>query len=80
MGGRRGSRTPTVIVTLFLCALSLAGAILMVDELNRPLEGFMKISDAPMRYALAHIGGVNEVEVTQQREIWNFGFSCGKTP
>ena len=55
--GLVSSRTPTVIVTLFLCALSLAGAILMVQELNRPLEGFMKISDAPMRYALAHIGG-----------------------
>ena len=49
-------KNPTVIVTLFLCALSLAGAVFMIEELNRPLEGFMKISSAPMRYALAHIG------------------------
>lgn len=51
------SRNPTVIVVLVLCALSLAGAVLMIEELNRPLEGFMKISSAPMRYALAHLGG-----------------------
>jgi hypothetical protein len=50
------AKNATVIVTLFLCALSLGGAVLMIDELNRPLEGFMKISDAPMRYALAHLG------------------------
>jgi hypothetical protein len=51
------SRNPTVIVVLFLCALSLAGAVLMIEELNRPLEGFMKVSSAPLRYALAHLGG-----------------------
>jgi hypothetical protein len=50
------SRNPTVIVTLFLCALSLAGAVLMIEELNRPLEGLMKVSSAPLRYALAHLG------------------------
>lgn len=49
-------RNPTVIVTLFLCALSLAGAVLMIQELNRPLEGLMKVSGDPMRYALAHLG------------------------
>ena len=51
------SNNPTVLVVLFLCALSLAGAVLMIEELNRPLEGFMKVSSAPMRYALTHIGG-----------------------
>ena len=50
------SKNPTVIVTLFLCALSLAGAVLMIEELNRPLEGILKISSAPMRYALTHLG------------------------
>jgi len=54
--GLVSSKNSTVIVVLVLCALSLAGAVLMIDELNRPLEGFMKISDAPMRYALAHLG------------------------
>jgi len=47
---------PTVIITLFLCALSVAGAVLMIEELNRPLEGLMKVSSEPLRYALAHLG------------------------
>jgi hypothetical protein len=50
------SKNPTVIVTLFLGALSLAGAVFMIEELNRPLEGLMKVSGAPIRYALAHLG------------------------
>jgi hypothetical protein len=50
------SKNPTVIVTLFLCALSLAGAVFMIEELNQPLEGLMRISGAPVRYALAHLG------------------------
>jgi len=50
------ARNPTVVVTLFLAALSLAGAIFMIEELNRPLEGFLKISGAPIQYALSHIG------------------------
>jgi hypothetical protein len=50
------SRNPTVIATLFLCAVSLAGAVVMVEELNRPLDGFMRVSSAPLRYALAHMG------------------------
>jgi len=51
------AKNPTVIVTLSLCALSLAGAVLMIEELNQPLEGLMRISGAPVRYALAHLGG-----------------------
>jgi hypothetical protein len=47
---------PTVIAALFLCALSLAGAVFMIEELNRPLEGFMKVSGAPIQFALGHMG------------------------
>jgi len=54
--GLTTSKNPTVIVVLFLSALSLAGAVLMIEELNRPLEGLMKVSSAPLRYALAHLG------------------------
>jgi len=50
------SRNTTVVVALFLCALSLAGAVLLIEELNRPLEGLMKVSSAPLRYALDHLG------------------------
>ena len=45
-----------VMFTLFLCALSLAGAVFMIEELNQPLEGLMRVSSAPMRYALGRIG------------------------
>jgi hypothetical protein len=50
------AKNPTVLVALFLGALSVAGAVLMIEELNRPLAGLMKVSSAPMRYALAHLG------------------------
>ena len=50
------SRNPTVIVTLFLGAVSLAGAILMIEELSRPFEGLIRVSGAPLRYALGHLG------------------------
>jgi hypothetical protein len=51
------AKNRTVIVALFLCSLSLAGAVLMIEELNRPLDGLMRVSGAPMRYALEHLGG-----------------------
>ena len=28
----------------------------MIEEMNRPLEGLMKISGAPLRNALTHLG------------------------
>ena len=46
----------TVVIALSLCALSVAGAVLMIEELNRPLEGLMKVPSEPLRYALAHLG------------------------
>jgi len=49
-------RNATVIVTLLLCALSLAGAILLILDMFRPFEGLIHISSAPLRNALAHMG------------------------
>lgn len=46
----------TVIATLFLCALSVSGAIFMILELDRPFGGLIKISSVPMRNAAANIG------------------------
>jgi hypothetical protein len=54
--GLATSRNPTVIVTLFSCAVSLAGTVLMIEELNRPFEGLVRVSSAPLRYALAYLG------------------------
>jgi hypothetical protein len=46
----------TVTVALFLGALSVGGAIFLILELSHPYEGFMRVSDAPLRNALAQIG------------------------
>lgn len=47
---------PTVIATLFLCALSVSGAIFLILEMYTPFGGLMQISSAPLRNALAHLG------------------------
>ena len=54
--GLLAPRNATVIVALLLCALSVAGSIFLILEMSHPLEGFIKISDVPLRYALAHMG------------------------
>jgi hypothetical protein len=45
----------TVIAALFLCALSVSGAIFMILELDRPFGGLIEISSAPMRNAIAQL-------------------------
>lgn len=47
----------TVIGALLLGATSVSGAIFMILELSTPFRGIMQISDAPLRHALAQIGG-----------------------
>ncbi|HEY6307903.1 MAG TPA: hypothetical protein VI488_15745 [Candidatus Angelobacter sp.] len=54
--GLHAPRNPTVMFTLFLCALSFAGAILLILELYKPFEGLIQISSAPLRNALAQMG------------------------
>ena len=49
-------RNATVIATLFLCALSVSGAIFLIMELDRPFGGVIQISSAPLRNAIASIG------------------------
>ena len=46
----------TVIATLFLCALSVSGAIYLILELDRPFAGLLQLSDSPLRNAIAHLG------------------------
>lgn len=45
-----------VISSLFVCSLSVSGAIFLVLELYRPFEGLVQLSSAPMRNALAQLG------------------------
>jgi len=47
---------PTIVGVLLLSSLSIAAAIFLVLELDMPFEGLMRISDAPLRNALAHLG------------------------
>jgi hypothetical protein len=49
-------RNATVITVLFLCALSVAGSIFLILEMDEPFEGLMKVSSAPLRYALSQLG------------------------
>ena len=46
----------TVIATLFVCALSVSGAIFLILELDHPFAGLLQISDIPLRDAIAHLG------------------------
>jgi hypothetical protein len=45
-----------VLTTLFVCALSVSGAIFLIEELDHPLEGLMQVSSAPLRNALTQLG------------------------
>jgi hypothetical protein len=49
-------RNATVIAVLLISALSVSGAIFIILEMNHPLDGMIKISSAPMRKALEHLG------------------------
>ena len=46
----------TVITILFLCALSVSGAIFMILELDAPFSGLIQISSLPLRSAVAQVG------------------------
>ncbi len=48
---------PTVVSLLLVCAISVAGAVFLIVELDRPFAGFIQISDAPLRRALSQLGG-----------------------
>ena len=46
----------TVILALLLGAMSVAGAIFLILEMNRPYNGVMRLSDAPLRSAIGAMG------------------------
>ena len=47
--GFNASRNATVAAAFLICSLSIAGAVFLILEMDRPLTGIMRISDAPMR-------------------------------
>ena len=48
-------RNAMVIGVLFVCALSVGGAIFLIAEMDGPFDGLLKVSSEPMRYTLAHL-------------------------
>jgi len=48
-------RNATIIAVLFVCALSIAGSIFLILEMDQPFSGVMKISSSPLRYAISHL-------------------------
>ncbi|HEY2662860.1 MAG TPA: hypothetical protein VGI47_00870, partial [Candidatus Binataceae bacterium] len=49
-------RNATIFVTLLVSAVSVAGAIFLILELDHPFSGMIQISSAPLRNALAVLG------------------------
>jgi len=53
--GMFAPRNATVIVTLLVCALSVAGAVFLILEMNAAFEGVIRVSPAPLHFALDHL-------------------------
>lgn len=49
-------RNATTFVVLTICMISVSAALFVVMELDRPFEGMIRISDAPLRTVLSHLG------------------------
>ena len=54
--GLYAQRNAIVIAVLFVSALSVAAAVFLILELDGPFDGVIRISSAPVRYALDHLG------------------------
>jgi hypothetical protein len=49
-------RNATVLTVLFVCSLSVAGAVFLIVDLDQPFEGLLRVSSASLRGALAQLG------------------------
>ena len=47
---------PALVAVLFVAAVSVAGAVFLILELDGPFDGLIKISSGPMRYVLSQLG------------------------
>jgi hypothetical protein len=54
--GLLAARNATVITVLLISALSVSGAMFIILEMDHPLQGMIKVSSAPLRKALEHLG------------------------
>jgi hypothetical protein len=46
----------TVVTVMFVCAFSVAGAIFLIIEMNNPMQGMIRVSLEPLKYALSQLG------------------------
>jgi Skp family chaperone for outer membrane proteins len=46
----------TVIIVLLVCAMSVSSAIFLIEDMSRPFDGTMKVSNAPLVKALERLG------------------------
>ncbi len=46
----------TVLTVLLICALSAAGSLFLIGELDQPYGGLIEISSTPLRNALTYLG------------------------
>jgi hypothetical protein len=51
--GLNAPRNGTVVVAFLICALAIGGSIFLILEMDRPLDGVMRISSWPVENALA---------------------------
>jgi len=54
--GLYAPRNATVLAVLFIAAFSVAAAVFLILELDGPLDGVIRISNGPLRYALTQLG------------------------
>lgn len=47
----------TVILAFLIASLAVAGALLLVAEMDQPFDGLIQVSAAPLRDALSKLGG-----------------------
>ena len=53
--GYNAPRNLLVMITFVLCAASISSALFLVVQMDRPFEGLIKVSSAPLQSALTHI-------------------------
>jgi hypothetical protein len=54
--GLFAARNVTVFAVLFFCALSVSASLLLIVEMNSPLDGLIKVSSEPLINAMKHLG------------------------
>lgn len=54
--GMLAPRNATVLAGVVASALSVSSAVLLIVEMGTAFDGLIKVSSAPLRYTLAHLG------------------------